>query len=157
MKICIVGYSGSGKSTLARKLAEEQNLPLLHLDTVHWLPAWVERERSEELRIVGEFLDAHDSWVIEGEFSGVHYERRLTEADQIYVLTANRFVRLYRVLQRTAKYRGKTRPDLTNGCEEKYNLEFIKWVLWDGCRPARRQRYKDIIEQYPEKTTVISR
>lgn len=152
-----MGYSGSGKSTLAQRLAKEHRIPLLHLDSVHFLPGWVERDPAEEQKIVGKFLDNHEDWVIEGEYSGVHYERRLAEADCIYILRTNRFIRLYRVLRRPLKYRGRTRPDLTEGCPERFTIEFIKWVLWDGCGPTRRQRYERIIAQYPEKTTVIPR
>ena len=43
MKIAILGTSGSGKSTLAKRLGERYGLPVLHMDTVHFLPGWVER------------------------------------------------------------------------------------------------------------------
>ena len=43
MKIAILGTSGSGKSTLAKRLGEAYGLPVLHMDTVHFLPGWVER------------------------------------------------------------------------------------------------------------------
>ncbi|WP_346845675.1 hypothetical protein [uncultured Rothia sp.] len=152
-----MGYSGSGKSTLAQRLAKEHRIPLLHLDSVHFLPGWVERDPAEEEKIVGNFLATHEEWVIEGEYASLHYERRLAEADCVYLLITNRFIRLYRVLRRTLKYRGRTRPDLAEGCIERFTIEFIKWVLWDGCGPTRRQRYERIIAQYPEKTTVIPR
>ena len=41
MKIAIIGYSGSGKSTLASLFAKKYDLPLLYLDTAHFLPDWV--------------------------------------------------------------------------------------------------------------------
>ena len=40
MKIQIYGYSGSGKSTLAHDLGAKLELPVLHMDTVHFLPGW---------------------------------------------------------------------------------------------------------------------
>ena len=43
MKIAILGTSGSGKSTLAKRLGERYGLPVLHMDTVHFLPGWVEQ------------------------------------------------------------------------------------------------------------------
>jgi Adenylate kinase and related kinases len=43
MKIAIIGYSGSGKSTLAAKLGKFYHAEVLHLDSVHFLPGWVER------------------------------------------------------------------------------------------------------------------
>ena len=66
MKIAIVGYSGSGKSTLAKFLSEKLNLPVLYLDTVHWLPGWQERPKEETKAIVAKFLDENKGWVIDG-------------------------------------------------------------------------------------------
>ena len=57
MKIAILGTSGSGKSTLAKRLGETYGLPVLHMDTVHFLPGWVERPFEEEEAIVRQFLD----------------------------------------------------------------------------------------------------
>ena len=48
MKIAILGTSGSGKSTLAKRLGETYGLPVLHMDTVQFLPGWVERPFAEE-------------------------------------------------------------------------------------------------------------
>ena len=56
MKIAILGTSGSGKSTLAKRLGERYSLPVLHMDTVHFLPGWVERPFAEEEAIVRQFL-----------------------------------------------------------------------------------------------------
>ena len=56
MKIAILGTSGSGKSTLAKRLGERYGLPVLHMDTVHFLPGWVERPFAEEEAIVRQFL-----------------------------------------------------------------------------------------------------
>ena len=50
MKIAILGTSGSGKSTLAQTLGAAYHAPVLHLDTVHFLPGWVERPLDEEKR-----------------------------------------------------------------------------------------------------------
>ena len=57
MKIAILGTSGSGKSTLAQTLGAAYHAPVLHLDTVHFLPGWVERPLDEENAIVRRFLD----------------------------------------------------------------------------------------------------
>ena len=48
MKIVVNGYSGSGKSTLAGRLGELYQIPVLHLDTVHWLPGWEEKAEEQE-------------------------------------------------------------------------------------------------------------
>lgn len=74
MRIAIIGYSGSGKSTLAAQLGQKLQVPVLHLDSVHWLPGWVERPREEEKQIVRAFLDEHDAWVIDGNYSALWHD-----------------------------------------------------------------------------------
>ena len=119
MKIAILGTSGSGKSTLAQKLGAAYNAPVLHLDAVHFLPGWVERPQEEMQALVQQFMDTHDSWVIDGHYSNVCYDRRLEEADQIIVLCFNRFVCLWRVICRWWENRGRVRSSSAPGCEEK--------------------------------------
>ena len=132
MKIAILGTSGSGKSTLAQTLGATYHAPVLHLDTVHFLPGWVERPLDEENAIVRRFLDTHESWIIDGNYTKTCYDRRLEEADQIIVLCFDRFTCLSRVLKRWWKNRGKVRSSSAPGCEEKIDAEFLWWVLHQG-------------------------
>ena len=55
MRIAIIGYSGSGKSTLCRFLGEKYVIPMLHFDTVHFLPNWKVRAINEKEKIVRDF------------------------------------------------------------------------------------------------------
>ena len=155
MKIAIMGYSGSGKSTLAQKLGEHYQCDVFHFDAVQFLPGWEVRDFDERMRLSKEFLDTHDSWVIDGTYSRFHLERRLEEADLVIVMLFNRFNSLYRVTKRYFTYRDKTRPDMAEGCNEKLDWEFVKWVLRDG----RKQKTKDLFEriqtQYADKVVVI--
>ena len=68
MKICIIGYSGSGKSTLAKRLGSFYNIPILHLDSVNFLPGWEVRDTNEMNSIVDDFLTSNESWVIDGNY-----------------------------------------------------------------------------------------
>lgn len=155
MKISILGYSGAGKSTLARKLGELYSAPVLHLDTVQFKPNWEERERSEKEKIVADFLDRNSSWVIDGTYSGLHFDRRLGESDLIIMLLFNRFTCFKRVLSRYRKFKGKTRPDMADGCAEKLDLEFARWILLDGRIAKRRAKFKRAASEFPQKTVVI--
>ena len=155
MKIAIIGYSGSGKSTLARKLAEQYNIPVLHFDTVQFLPNWEIRSQEEKAQMTKVFLDTHKAWVIDGNYSKLSYERRMEEADVIILLLFNKLSCLYRVTRRYLKYKNSIRPDMAVGCKEKLDWEFVEWVLWKGRSKEARQRYQGVLDHYPGKTVVI--
>lgn len=155
MKIAIIGYSGSGKSTLARMLGECYRAEVLHLDTVHHLAGWKERDRESKERIVKTFLDEHADWVIDGNYSGLFYDRRMEEADLIVMLLFNRWNCLYRAYKRYRKYRGKTRPDMAKGCDEKMDRAFVWWILHEGRTKTIRDRYRRVRTQYADKVIVL--
>ena len=155
MKIAILGFSGSGKSTLAQALGEITGAPVLHLDTVQFLPNWQVREAAEKQRMVEDFLDSHSSWIIDGNYRKLSFDRRLKEADQIWILLFGRATRLWRVCRRYRQYKGQSRPDMAEGCSEKLDGEFIRWVLWDGCTPEIEERMKDVVRRYPEKSHLL--
>ena len=152
MKIAILGHSGSGKSTLARALGDKYGLPVLHFDSIHFLPGWVETDRPYKREMVTEFLDKHpEGWVIDGNYLKICAERRFEEADHILYLDFPRRVCLPRVLRRWLTYRGKTRPDMGEGCEEKVDREFLLWVLRDGRSPEKLAEFRAVQAQYPDK------
>ena len=155
MRIAIIGYSGSGKSTLAKKLGEAYNLPVLHFDKVQFRPNWEIRPQKSKEVMTKAFLDLHDSWVIDGNYSKLYFERRMAEADVIILLLFGRLSCLNRVHRRYRKYKDSTRTDMADGCKEKLDWEFVKWVLRDGRSKEVRERYNGVIARYPEKTIVI--
>ena len=155
MKTAIIGYSGSGKSTLAQYIGKSTGAEVLHLDCVHWLPGWKERTREDEVPIVRDFMDSHASWVIEGNYAGSLFERRMEEADRILFLNFNRVTCLCRALKRFFQYRGKTRASIGAGCEEKIDIEFIWWILYKGRTKKQTRKYRHVMQTYGDKTTVI--
>lgn len=155
MKIAIIGYSGSGKSTLARKLGEVFQADVLHFDMVQFLPGWEIRTEEDKKQITKEFLDTHDSWVIDGNYSKLFHERRMAEADIIIMLLFNRVSCLFRVIRRYIKYKNTTRPDMGEGCNEKLDREFIKWVLYEQRTKKAKERYAQICSQYGEKVIIV--
>ncbi len=155
MKIAVLGYSGSGKSTLARILGEKYTAEVLHLDTVQHLPGWEIRPMEEKQKIVLDFLNTHDAWVIDGNYKSLYQDRRLAEADRIILLLFNRFASLGRAYKRYRVYKGKSRPDMTVGCDEKLDAEFVRWILYGGRTKKYRDRYRNMQKQYPEKTIVL--
>lgn len=42
------------------------------------------------------------------------------------------------------------------GCPEKFDCEFICWVLWKGRRQTALARYKKIRQTFPQKFIELS-
>lgn len=153
MKIAIIGYTGAGKSTLARKIGEKYGIPVLHLDKVNYTKNWKVRDTSEAKELVDDFLE-NESWVIDGNYSKLEQDRRLKEADKIIFLNFPRRICFYRAYKRYLENKNKTRSDMANDCEEKFDFEFIKWILFEGRNKKHKDKFKEICNKYSEKTIV---
>lgn len=153
MKIAIIGYSGSGKSTLAKKLSEKYNCPLLYLDTVNFESGWKERNREEAKKIVAEFMK-NDSWVIDGNYYDFYEDKRLKEADKIIFMNFPRYVCFKQAFKRYLDSKNNVRESMAEGCEEKFDFEFVKWILFDGRSKIYKERYENICSKYKDKVIV---
>ena len=156
-KIAIIGHSGSGKSTLAAFLSEKYGLPLMHIDSIHFLPNWAERETEDELGIMRAFLDenSENGCVIDGNYRKLEHERRMEEADLIIYLNFNRWICYFRCLRRSRKYKNKVRSSIAPGCEEKFDFAFQKWILHDGRTKPKLKRYAALVERYRGKSVEL--
>jgi adenylate kinase family enzyme len=125
-KVLVIGSGGAGKSTFANRLGELLNTEVIHLDQFYWRPGWVETPKSEWLETV-ERLVRQDSWIMDGNYSG-SLEIRLAACDTVIFLDIARSVCVWRLLKRAVRYRKKHRPDMAEGCAERFNLEFVRWV-----------------------------
>ena len=128
-RIMIVGAPGSGKSTLARALGGRTGLPVIHMDHIHWEAGWIERPRAERAVIIAAH-EAAPRWIIEGNFRATT-AARAGRADLVVWLDLPLPLRLWRVLRRQWTYRGRGRPDLPAGCEERLSLlpGFLLYML----------------------------
>ena len=157
MKIAVIGFSGGGKSTLARRLGDLYGVEVLHLDTVYHLSGWRSRPREESRAMVEAFLNTHDAsgWVIDGNYGKLAYDRRMEEADRIVMLLLNRLDCLQRVCRRYRTYRGSSRPDMTEGCQEKLDAAFIRWILYEGRRGEQRALLQKVMCRYKNKLVCL--
>ena len=125
-KILIVGCGGAGKSTLAVEMGNKFKLPVVHLDKLHWLPNW-EMRPSEEFDSLLEDQLKKDEWIIDGNYDRT-FELRLRYADLCIFLDYDTQLCIQSVIERVEKYKGTSRPDMTEGCNEQADEEFIEWI-----------------------------
>lgn len=151
MKIVIIGYSGSGKSTLAGALSRYYSIPKLHMDTLQFQPGWVDSDRDWMEGQMKQFLSQHKDWVIDGNYSWCCYEERMEQADHIIFLNFSRWNCFYRAWKRYRRYKGRVRESMAAGCPERFDWEFIRWILWDGRQARQVTRYQTIGQNYPDK------
>ena len=133
-RILVVGNGGSGKSTLAQGLSLRLKLPLVHLDRIFWQPGWksINPENFDECLL--EAING-ESWIIDGNYTRT-LEPRLSRSQAVIFLDMPRAVCLAGVLTRYFRFRGRGRPDMSPGCPEKVDGEFLRWV-WNFNRNHR--------------------
>lgn len=151
-RILIIGCGGAGKSTLARQLGDQLNLPVVHLDKLFWKPGWVEsskEEIDEKIRLEME----KPQWIMDGNYNRTLPER-VKRCDTIIYLDFSRFACLRGVLKRVITTYGTVRPDMGEGCPERFDLEFLKWI-WNYNKDKRERNYRLLNEATHAQTIVL--
>jgi adenylate kinase family enzyme len=130
-RILIVGPCGAGKSTLATQLAKKLGLPLIHMDQLNWRSGWVESSKAEIAVRLNDVV-AQDRWVIDGTYGGT-LDVRLRRADRVLYLDYPIRLCMARLLRRIWQYRGRSRPDMTEGCPERFDFAFFWYAMrWNS-------------------------
>lgn len=125
-RVLVIGCSGAGKSTFSRRLARVTGLPRIELDHAYWRPGWTERPKDEwREKVAG--LCAEPAWILDGNFTG-SLNIRLPRADTVIWLDYPRLVCIRRVLGRIARGYGRVRAGLPEGCPERLDLEFLRFI-----------------------------
>lgn len=151
-KIAIIGSGGSGKTTLALTLGKELGLPVYHLDKLYWKPGWTKTPNNQWASIQKELCEK-ESWIIDGNYKST-LDIRLTACDTVIFLDVNRFICIYRAIKRTLA--NKTRPDMAEGCEERFDFEFMKF-LWDYPNKTRPQIMKKLNSAGTHQKVIIAK
>ena len=138
-RILIIGCGGAGKSTLARQLGEKTGLPVVHLDKLFWHPGWVESTKDEiDAKILDEL--GKPRWIMDGNYNRT-LPLRLRNCDTVIYLDFSRFACLMGVAKRVLTTYGTVRSDMAEGCPERFDLDFLKWV-WNFNKTKREKYYR---------------
>ena len=150
-RIMIIGSPGSGKSTFARKLSQITQLPLIHLDKEFWKDGWIETPRQEWIKKQKQLI-LGDEWIIDGNYGGT-MDIRLEKADTIICFKLSRTVCLLSYFKRVITNIGKVRADMPEGCPEKFDFEFMKYI-WNFPKVSGKTNI-DVIEKNKDKQIIV--
>lgn len=148
----VIGVSaGAGKSTFSRRLGEITGIEVTHLDRLYWRPRWEEAPR-EEFSSAQQKIVEKNRWIIEGNYTST-INIREPHADTVIYIELPMHVCLYRVIKRRIQYHGKTREDMTEGCPEKIDWEFIKFIVTTYKR--RKVKMHERMERYANEGKTV--
>ncbi len=126
-KVLVIGCCGAGKSTLSKKLEKILKLPLIHLDKYYHKPNWEEPEKDEWEQVLRKLVK-QKRWIMDGNYAD-SFDIRFPLADTIIYLDYPSIKCCLRVIKRNIKYFRKKRSDIADGCKERFDLFFLKFVL----------------------------
>lgn len=150
-KILVIGSPGSGKSTMSVALSKIIGYPVVHLDKLFWRENWQHISRDEFDVLLMQELEK-DRWIIEGEYSRT-LALRLKYCDTVICLDYPRWQCLHGVLKRVATSYGKVRPDMGEGCKERFDWKFLQYV-WNYKRD-QRDKMLQRVKQAPNVNIII--
>lgn len=153
-RILVIGGPGSGKSTFSRRLAEQLELPLIHLDQLYWRDDWAHCSREEFDQLLQQELDK-PQWIIDGNFNRT-IPHRLSFCDTVFYFDLPTIVQLWGVTQRILSNYGKTRPDMGGNCVERFDKqkpEFYKSIL--NFNRQHRKNYYAMLENTPDVDVIV--
>ena len=116
-------------------------LPLVHLDRMYWRPNWVEPSKAEWLKQLAVEVN-EDAWIMDGNYGGT-IAQRLEAADTAIFLDFPRWLCLWRAVKRVATEWGRRRPDMADGCRERFDPEFFLFI-WTFCKVHRPRLLQDL-------------
>jgi len=149
-RISIIGQNGTGKTTLARVLSKQLSLPIVHMDTYIWGANWKENDRKEAEQKIQNLLISQEGWIAEGYLT--YAPREILElADLVIYLDYSDFQAFWNNIKRWIKHRKNRRPELAEGCEEKFSPKSWVGLFHPG---GVKQLIKDALEKYPPHNMV---
>ncbi len=142
-RVLVMGSSGSGKSTFARRLSSMTGIPTVSIDALFWKPGWVESDRDEFQRRMTEAA-REPRWIMDGNYTRNGAGELRRELSRHGHLVRPAAIDLHAgIFRRIAGSYGQVRAEMAEGCPEKIDLEFFRYV-WT----YRQQQRPKLIEYF---------
>jgi adenylate kinase family enzyme len=125
-RVLVIGHPGAGKTTFAVELGKKLNLPVIYLDQQFWQPGWVKTPMDIFRERVVTFASA-DAWLMDGTYDST-LDLRLPHADAVIWLDYSRYLCLWQAIKRIARNYGTVREKMADGCPEKIDFGFFRWI-----------------------------
>lgn len=135
-RIIIIGCGGAGKSTFAVELGEVLNLPVVHLDRLHWIQNWQAVDKQQFVAAQKREI-ARPSWIIDGNYRGT-LPMRIDAADTIIFLDFPTWLCVYGACRRWLLWHlfGRQNVGSVKGNAERADRKFLAWI-WNYRRTFR--------------------
>lgn len=88
---------------------------------------------------VNEMMCSEKPYIIDGDYF-FNLEKRLEHADLVIWIKIPLLVCVANIIKRRFKYAMNTRPDITEGCDEKLSLSFLMYALRYNKRSGKQRR-----------------
>jgi adenylate kinase family enzyme len=96
---------------------------------------------------------AKPRWIMDGNFNRT-LPQRIQRCDTVIYMDFSRIACLLGVMKRVLTTYGKVRPDMGDGCPERVDLDFLKWV-WYYNKNKRESNYRLLNEATHAETIVL--
>ena len=150
-RVLVIGCPGAGKSTLTRALAETLE-PAGRVSGPAVVEVRLDQPHSSGVRRPAGRGPGGDAWVMDGNYLRT-LPRRLERCDAVLFLDYPRRLCLFRALRRILRWRGRTRPDMAEGCPERLDPAFIRWI-WDFHR-TQRPRVLELLDGWKGEAHIF--
>ncbi len=139
LKIAVIGNAGGGKTTLSRRLGELHKLPVIHVDSIQFLPGMQVRP-LDETRQVLTVEAAKENWLIDGFGPLDLIEKRFAVADWVIFVDFPIVRHIWWCVKRQIRSIWQRRIELPEGCDEatvKHTIKLFKtiWRVHTQMRP----------------------
>jgi adenylate kinase family enzyme len=129
-RVVVIGNSGGGKSTLARRLAAQQGLPCVEVDTLLWQPGWqlvpVETYNAKHARLI-----AQEQWIMDGLGRQESIPLRLSRSTGIVLVDMPVWMHFWLAAERQLKWAAGNLESPPAGIAQMPRTEALFRTIWE--------------------------